>query len=279
MTKPLRKSRLAKAAIAATALAGIFPASAFAQADLSVDLSDSADPVLVGSEFTYGAAVANSGPEAANGVTLETTLANEVDFVAATPSQGTCDIQGSKKVVCSLGQIASGGQASAEIRVRAQRDGQASTTATVSGTNPADPTPANDSSTEVTTIQKPAPAQCAGQTADIVGTAGNDVLTGTDKADVILGLDGADTIVGLDGHDVVCGGLGDDVLSLGGDADLAKGGGGNDRIRGSIGNDVLAGNAGDDNIGGGAGDDALKGGPGTDRCGGGPGRDVRRGCE
>jgi len=276
----MRNTRtVVRAAVAAMALAGVFPASALAQADLSVDLSDSADPVATGSEYSYAAAVANAGPEAANGVTLEATLPNEVDFVAATASQGTCELQGSKRVTCALDGLASAGTATAEIRVRAQRDGVASATAKVAGAGPADPNGANDSSTEETTIRDPAPALCAGQTADVVGTEGDDVLTGTDKAEVFAGLGGADTIVGLDGRDVVCGGLGDDVIRLGAGDDLSKGGGGNDRARGSLGNDVLAGNGGDDNLGGGAGDDALKGGAGTDRCGGGPGADARRGCE
>jgi uncharacterized repeat protein (TIGR01451 family) len=275
----LRRTRLIAATAAAVALAGVLPASAFGQTDLSVDLADSADPVLAGSQFSYTATVANGGGEQANGVTVETTLANEVDFVASTPSQGTCNTQGAKRVVCDLGAVPAGASATVEIRALAQRDGQASTTSTVTSTNPPDPNPANDSSTELTTIQEPAAVTCAGRTADIVGTTGNDTLTGTAKAEVIAGLGGDDEIVGLDGNDVVCGGVGNDLIKVGAGNDQAKGGGGNDRIRGSVGDDVLAGNGGDDNLGGGLGDDALRGGPGADRCGGGPGRDTRRGCE
>ena len=276
----MRSSHLATAAVAATALAGIFPASALGQADLGVDLADSADPVTTGSEYSYTATVTNAGPEPATGVALETTLPNEADFLAATASQGSCALQGSKRVNCDLGEIAAGGgTVTAEIRVRAARDGVAAATAEVSSSGPADPNPANDSSTEETTIQEPPPVMCAGRTADVVGTTGDDTLTGTDGRDVIAGLGGADKIVGLDGRDVICGGAGDDVLKLGGDGDRAKGGGGADRIRGSGGDDFLAGNGGDDNLGGGAGDDRLKGGGGSDRCRGGPGADVRRRCE
>jgi uncharacterized repeat protein (TIGR01451 family) len=280
--RPRHRPLLGRAAlVVACALAGTipFPASAFAQADLAIEVADSADPVLVGSEFVYGIGVANGGAETATGVTVETTLANEVDFVSATPSQGTCTLQGSKRVDCELGQLASGQSATIDVRVRAQRDGQASTTATVASQSPADPNPANDSSTEATTIQEPAPVSCGGRTADVVGTAGDDTLTGTDKADVIAGLGGADKIVGLDGNDLVCGGTGDDRLKLGAGNDSAKGGGDNDRLRGSTGADALRGNGGDDNLGGGPDDDSLKGGPGTDRCAGGPGADARRGCE
>ena len=274
----MHRSPLPLALIVGIALAGIFPASAFAQADLAVDLSDSADPVIAGSEYEYNAQVANSGPDAVSAVTLEGTLPTEIDFVSATASQGTCELQGQRKLACALGSIAGGASASVAIRVRAQRAGQTSFSATVAG-SPADPNAANDTDTETTTVQEPATVTCGGREATIVGTAGDDTLTGTRKADVIAGLDGNDTVSGVDGNDVVCGGLGDDTLAGNAGNDTLKGGGGNDRLRGSVGDDVLAGNAGNDNLGGGAGDDTLRGGAGTDRCGGGPGADTRRGCE
>jgi len=65
---------------------------------------------------------------------------------------------------------------------------------------------------------------CDGKPATIIGTAGNDNLTGTDADDVIVGLGGKDklnggsgndTICGFDGADIIVGGPGDDVL-LGG---------------------------------------------------------------
>lgn len=277
--RSLRSAPRVAIAVAAFALAGIFPASAFAQADLSIDIADSADPVTVGAEFSYGIVVTNAGPETANGVATEATLPNEIDLISATPTQGTCDLQGSKRVNCSLGPIISGATASVEVRVRAQRDGQASTTATVTSTTPADPVPANDSNTEQTTIQNPPAVECGGREATIVGTAASETLTGTNKADVIAGLDGDDEIAGLDGNDILCGGLGNDVIKTGAGNDVAKGSAGDDRLRGSSGSDALSGNAGNDNLGGGADDDELRGGSGTDRCGGGPGTDTRRGCE
>jgi uncharacterized repeat protein (TIGR01451 family) len=264
---------------ATLAVAALLPASAFAQtADLSVAKSDSADPVIVGSEFAYTLNVSNAGPDGATGVEVIDTLPNEVDFVAATPSQGTCDLQGSKRVVCALGSLASGGSATVEIRVRAARDGQATNTATVSG-SPADSNQANNEDTEQTMISEPGPASCNGQTATVVGTTGADTLTGSDQRDVIAALSGDDRIIGLEGRDIICGGRGADVIRAGGGGDFVKGGGDADRIRGADGDDTLAGNGGDDNLGGGPGNDALKGGPGTDRCAGGPGRDIRRGCE
>ena len=264
---------------AVLAIGALAPAMAFAQADLSITKTDSADPVSVGAEFDYSITVSNAGPEAANGVSVEDTLPHEVDFVSATASPGTCDTQGSKRVNCDIGTLASGGSATVTIRVRAARAGQATNEATVSATSPNDPTPANNQATQQTTIQEGPVLMCAGQPVTIPGTAGPDTLTGTDQRDVISGLAGDDVISGLDGRDIICGGLGNDAIRGLGDADVVKGGSGDDRVRGGEGDDTLAGNGANDNIGGGAGDDALRGGPGTDRCSGGPGRDTRRGCE
>jgi uncharacterized repeat protein (TIGR01451 family) len=275
----IKGRKLGLAVGAGVALVALWPASAVAQtADLSITKTDSADPVSVGSEFTYSLTVSNAGPDGATGVEVVDMLPNEVDFVSATPSQGTCELQGSKRVTCALGAIASGASASVEIRVRAARDGQAANTATVSGT-PADSNQANNEDTEQTVVQEGPAATCAGQTANVVGNPGANTLTGTDQRDVIAAFGGNDTILGLDGRDIVCGGGGDDVIKGQGDGDRAKGGPGDDRIRGADGDDTLAGNGGNDNIGGGLGDDALRGGNGTDTCRGGPGRDTRRGCE
>ncbi|MBK7674882.1 MAG: hypothetical protein IPJ27_08980 [Candidatus Accumulibacter sp.] len=85
-------------------------------------------------------------------------------------------------------------------------------------------------------------------TAQLVGTSGDDRMTGTPDGDV--------SMQGLAGNDALDGRFGDDVL-LGG-----------------TGNDTLDGNAGHDTLDGGAGDDLLIGGSGDDRLAGGPGDDV-----
>lgn len=267
----------------AVAITAALPAAAFAQADLSVVKTDSADPVTTGSQFTYLITVSNAGPDSATGVSIEDTLPNEVDFVSAsvpTYAEGRCDVQGSRRVTCTLGTIASGGTGSASIVVRAGRDGTAINTARATAASPNDPVTGNNEDSEQTVIQDgPAGPTCAGRTADIVGTDGADTLTGTDRRDVIAGLGGDDLIRGLEGRDIICGALGNDRLKGQVGGDLVKGGGGDDRVRGAGGDDFLFGNAGNDNLGGGAGDDALRGGSGIDRCRGGPGRDSRRGCE
>jgi RTX calcium-binding nonapeptide repeat (4 copies) len=90
------------------------------------------------------------------------------------------------------------------------------------------------------------PQSCAGKTATITGTAGNNALTGTPAADVIAGLGGKDTLRGVAGNDTICGGAG------------------KDRLLGGKGNDKLLGQGGGDTLKGGAGKDRLKGGPGKD---------------
>lgn len=274
-----RQGRFGGALALALGIAALVPAGAMAQADLAVDVTDSEDPVVTGAQFTYNVAVTNAGPEAANGVRVEDTLPNEVDYVSATPSQGTCALKGSKRVECELGALASGAGASVAIVVSAQRAGTISNTAEVSSTSPADPAAANNTDTEQTVVRDPAGAQCDGLNVTMLGTGGADTLTGTDKRDVIAGLGGNDTISGLNGRDIICGGTGDDTIRGGGDGDIAKGGAGNDGIRGAGGDDDLFGNAGDDNLGGGRGNDVLSGGGGTDACGGGAGRDTERRCE
>lgn len=96
-------------------------------------------------------------------------------------------------------------------------------------------------------------ATCNGLTATIVGTDGNDRLTGTAASDVIVGLAGRDVIEGADADDVICGGSG------------------NDRLFGASGEDVLRGQGGADSLFG-HGDpgpddeaaDSLLGGRGSD---------------
>jgi Ca2+-binding RTX toxin-like protein len=92
---------------------------------------------------------------------------------------------------------------------------------------------------------------------EIIGTPGDDVLSGTVGADVILAGLGDDEVAGGAGDDVIDGGEGDDTLLGEAGDDLLKGGEGDDTLEGGEGNDVLIGGAGDDVLDGGEGVDTV----------------------
>ena len=89
----------------------------------------------------------------------------------------------------------------------------------------------------------------------VVGSRGDDKLTGDAKRNVLVG--------GLGGADMIDGGPGPDVLVSGG-ASTLLGGLGPDRLDGGGANDQLDGGAGDDFLSGGGGDDAINGGDGLE---------------
>lgn len=112
----------------------------------------------------------------------------------------------------------------------------------------------------VTSVQSSLPSMkathvddCAGVSANIVGTQQSDRLTGTASADVIAGRGGDEVIRGLGGEDVVCGDGGDDVISGGKRIDQLFGGRGDDRTSGDSDSDFISGDTGDDDLDGGDG--------------------------
>ena len=108
----------------------------------------------------------------------------------------------------------------------------------------------------------------------IIGTAGNDVLTGTPAADLMLGGLGDDLVLRArrqrpprrrPGNDTLDGGNGDDRL---------YGRRGNDHLLGGEGNDHLEGNFDDDVLEGGNGNDYLEDNLGQNQFSGGAGNDY-----
>ncbi|HEV8685961.1 MAG TPA: DUF11 domain-containing protein [Gaiellaceae bacterium] len=123
-------------------------------ADLSVDKTDSPDPVSTRQSLTYTIKVLNGGPSAAAGVTLSDDLPNNTSFGTASSTQGSCALtQPQKRIVtCNLGTIASGGTVTVTIAVtppskKTTIQNTASVTATTS-----DPNIANNTDTESTTV-------------------------------------------------------------------------------------------------------------------------------
>lgn len=92
----------------------------------------------------------------------------------------------------------------------------------------------------------------------IVGTPGDDYLSGTSEIDVIMGLEGDDLIFGLEGNDFIHGGPGDDLIFGGRDDDTIQGGSGDDNLDGHTGNDSIDGGGGFDIVDGGSDNDTCE---------------------
>ncbi|NND02396.1 MAG: hypothetical protein HKN91_06365, partial [Acidimicrobiia bacterium] len=107
-------------------------------------------------------------------------------------------------------------------------------------------------------------ATCFGETPDIMGDGGDNVLMGTAGPDIIWGGGGDDTIYGLGGDDLICGGNGSDTIEGGTGHDLIFGGPGVDNIKGQNGMDAIAGSGGSDTLIGGPGRDVIVGNKGND---------------
>jgi uncharacterized repeat protein (TIGR01451 family) len=125
------------------------------RADLAVTMTDSADPIPVGSVLTYAITVTNNGPATAAEVRIVDPLPSGLTPTGVKASQGTCT--SSASVTCSLGSLAASAHATVEISVRPAAAGSLVNTAAVTSTSP-DPVATNDSATVDTTVQAPAGA-------------------------------------------------------------------------------------------------------------------------
>ena len=81
---------------------------------------------------------------------------------------------------------------------------------------------------------------------NVIGTNGDDVITGNSSANQLTGLDGNDSLVGLGGNDNLSGDDGNDILHGGSGIDYLYGENGNDSLTGGEGRDLLYGRQGDD---------------------------------
>jgi Ca2+-binding RTX toxin-like protein len=121
----------------------------------------------------------------------------------------------------------------------------------------------------------------------VLGTKGNDRITGSNRGDVIFGLGGNDRLSGGRGNDCLVGGGGGDNLSGAQGKDTLVGGKGGDNLNGGSHADRLLGGSGKDSINASYGKDRVNAGKGNDainvatagpkarvRCG--KGRDVVR---
>jgi uncharacterized repeat protein (TIGR01451 family) len=119
-------------------------------ANLELVKSDSPDPVPLGEDLTYTLSVANHGPSDATAVTVTDTLPASVEFVSATPTQGSCLHLGGS-VSCDLGDLAEQDSATVTIKVIPTATGTIVNQATVDSPL-ADDNPADNSDTEQTVV-------------------------------------------------------------------------------------------------------------------------------
>ncbi|WP_420003889.1 serine hydrolase [Arenibacterium sp. LLYu02] len=109
-----------------------------------------------------------------------------------------------------------------------------------------------------------------------LGSRQDDVLSAQRsgaRGDQMLGFAGDDILTGATGGDLLNGGIGDDRLLGKAGADRLLGGAGADVLKGQEGRDLLLGGAGQDQLLGGGGGDRLIGGRGSDFLTGGGGAD------
>jgi uncharacterized repeat protein (TIGR01451 family) len=91
-------------------------------ADQNVSIQESGDPVQPGAPLTYTITVHNAGPANASNVTLVDTVPVGTEVGPVTPSQGNCGPV-STTVICDLGAIASGADATVTIVVTPPTEG------------------------------------------------------------------------------------------------------------------------------------------------------------
>jgi len=121
------------------------------QTDLSLSLAESADPVNMGTAFSYTLIVSNTGPQTASHVQLVNTLPSGVSFVSASGTDWTCH-EASGTVTCELASLVVGAANPITINVIAPSTaGDISNQALVSSVT-ADSDSSNNSVSEVTII-------------------------------------------------------------------------------------------------------------------------------
>lgn len=123
-------------------------------ADIRLTLSDSPDPVTIGSLYQYTVNLDNVNVQDATGVMLTGTLPPEVNFQSYAASQGICMHDGTDPggvLTCTLGSVTAGNGAQVVIFVDPQTPGSANFTPSATLDQP-DVSAANNTDTETTQI-------------------------------------------------------------------------------------------------------------------------------
>jgi uncharacterized repeat protein (TIGR01451 family) len=129
--------------------------------DISVEVTDTPDPVDAEASLTYTAVVRNRGSRAARAALTMPISAADVSSVIATSPAGFCTVPvlflvPFGNVVCDAGLIAQGAQVVITVQVTPKRPGTLSATFTVTGDQD-DEVPANNTATVTTTVVERVP--------------------------------------------------------------------------------------------------------------------------
>jgi uncharacterized repeat protein (TIGR01451 family) len=144
------------------------------RADLGIIKTDSTDPVVAGTSFSYTLSITNNGPSDAAGVKVSDQLPTGLAF-RSSGSSGECTADG-QQVTCTVGNLSANGTENRTIAVDAAAwlaEGPLSNTASVSG-DQTDPSMGNNSSTQATAIiRRPDLEVSLSDSSDPVGIGGS----------------------------------------------------------------------------------------------------------
>lgn len=122
-------------------------------ADLSVSTTDAPDPVLSGASLVYTLSVTNAGPSSATDLVLTDTLPAQAVYVSASGTGWSCN-HAAGAVTCTRAAAAIGPVPDVTITVTAPAQGGSLTNQASISSSTADPTPGNDTATEMTGLTR-----------------------------------------------------------------------------------------------------------------------------
>lgn len=123
--------------------------SPFCEADLSIEVTDTPDPVAVGNVVVYWVTAMNNGPDTEREVAVELTVPEGADFLFA--SSGCTEVSGT--VTCDAGELTAGSDTTITIGVTATATGLLTSHAEVTGGFTSDPDLSNNATDEDTDVR------------------------------------------------------------------------------------------------------------------------------
>ena len=154
-------------------------------ADIAVAVSDSADPVTLGTQFEYDVTIRNGGPDDAIGVGLREALPSEIALDSV--DGASCNQDGA--YYCQVGDIRSGESVTVRFTVHGLKPGSFTNAVSV-WEQTADPNGDNNSTNETTQIVLPPARGHLTVIAHVVNDNGGSAVAG----DFILVLDGVNAV-------------------------------------------------------------------------------------